>query len=107
MASNIPRGNVRGLIVYQQSINVGSVDANTTAEQDFTVTGVLAGDVVVPVKPTLSAGLGIVNCRVKANDTVSIQFVNATAAPIDPAAETYTFLVFRPDNGTAQTNVVF
>jgi hypothetical protein len=46
-------------------------------------------------KPSESAGLGVVNARVSAADTLAITFMNTTAAPIDPAAETYKILVIR------------
>lgn len=79
------------------SINVASVDANTTAEQTFTLTGVKPGDYVGVNKPSCDAGLGIVGIRVSAVDTVAITFVNATGTPINPAPETYTFWVMRPE----------
>lgn len=83
--------------VVTASLNVASVAANTTAEQDFTITGLKTGDVVFVNKPSASAGLGVVNARVKAANTLSITFVNATASPIDPAAETYSVFWFRPE----------
>lgn len=92
MGAQLKEG-VHGLLTI--SINVASVAANTTAEQDFTVPGLAVGDFVAVNKPSLSAGLGIANFRVKAANTLSIQFVNATGAPIDPAAEAYTVFVVR------------
>lgn len=80
------------------SIDVASVAANTTAEQDFTLTGLKVGDYVGVNKPSLSAGLGVSGVRVKAADTLSITFVNATGSGIDPAAETYTIWVMRAEN---------
>ncbi len=83
------------IVVYSQSLDVASVAANTTAEQTFTVTGLTTADKVFVNKPSLSAGLGIVNARVSAADTLAITFVNATAAAIDPAAETYAIVALR------------
>lgn len=83
------------IVVYSQSIDVASVAANTTAEQTFTVTGLTTADKVIVNKPSLSAGLGIVNARVSAADTLAITFVNATSAAIDPAAETYAIVALR------------
>lgn len=83
--------------VISQSLDVASVAANTTAEQDFTVPGLKTGDFVQVNKPSLSAGLGVVNARVKAANTLSITFVNATGSPINPSAETYLIHVFRPE----------
>lgn len=72
------------------------VNANTTAEQTFTVTGAAVGDVVVVNKPTAQAGLGIVGARVTATDTVGITFSNNTGVGITPTgAETYSFLLLR------------
>lgn len=81
--------------VYSQSLDVASVAANTTAEQTFTVTGLATGDKVFVNKPSASAGLGIVNARVSATNTLALTFVNATGTPIDPAAETYTIVAIR------------
>lgn len=86
--------------VITSSINVASVAANTTAEQTFTITGLKTGDYVAASKPALSAGLGVCNARVSAADTLALTFNNNTAAPIDPAAETYTILWFRPEKTT-------
>ena len=84
-----------GLI--SQSIDVASVSANTTAEQTFTVTGLKVGDFVAVNKPSNSAGLGIVNARVSAADTLALTFMNATGSGIDPAAETYLIHWFRAE----------
>lgn len=92
--------------VVSLSINVASVAANTSAEQDFTVTGLAVGDMVFVNKPSLSAGLGVTNCRVKSANTLSITFTNSTAAPIDPAAETYLIAWFRPYEGSTPPSAV-
>jgi hypothetical protein len=83
---------------YTAALTPAAVSANTTAEQTFTVTGVVvATDVVVGVsKPTAQAGLGIVGWRVTADNTVGITFSNNTAGSITPTAgETYSILVNR------------
>lgn len=87
--------------VIQQSLNVASVGANTTAEQTFTVQGLRVGDVVFVSKPSLSAGLGVCNCRVSAPDTLALTFNNNTAGAIDPAAENYLIFWFRPEKISA------
>lgn len=72
------------------TVNVASVAANTTVEQTFTVTGLKVNDVVISVaKPTLSAGLGVLQGRASADDTLAIQFINTTGSAIDPASEVY------------------
>lgn len=76
------------------------VAMNTTAEQTFTVNGLKLGDIVVALnKPALQAGLGIVNARVSADNTLAITFVNATGSGITPTAtEAYNCYFIRPYN---------
>lgn len=70
-------------------VNVGTlaqVNTITTSEQTVTVPGLDVGDFVAVVKPTHQAGLGVVNARVSAKNTLAITFVNPTAAGITPTA---------------------
>lgn len=80
---------------FDAAINPASVAANSTSEQTFTVTGVGTGDVVIINKPTHTSGLGIVNARVSASNTVAITFQNTTASAIDAPLETYLIIVIR------------
>jgi hypothetical protein len=85
---------ISSIRAYSVAVDLASVGANTTAEQDVTVTGLLAGDIVLCVnKPTGSAGAGIVNARVKAADVLAVTLVNATAGAIDVASETWWVVV--------------
>lgn len=98
MSTTIPRGNLLKVYAVQVSIDVTSKSAATSAEQDITVTGVEVGDIVLAInKPSLNAGLGVVNARVKSANTIAITYMNATAGAIDPAAETYTLVIGRPE----------
>jgi hypothetical protein len=90
--------------VCQLTIDVASVAANTMAEQTFTLRGLRPGDFVSLVKPSLNAGLGVVNARVTAADTLAIQFVNATGSAIDPGLETYLAFWFRAEKTPAAVN---
>lgn len=76
-----------------------SVAANTTAEQTVTIPGLKSGDSCLTVnKVTAQAGLGIVNQRVSANNTLAVQFSNNTGSPIVPTAnDTYSCSVVRPE----------
>lgn len=96
-------GNAQNISVISQSLDVASVAANTSAEQTFTVNGLLVNDFVEVNKPSASAGLGVVNARVSAANTLAITFMNATASPINPAAETYLIKVTRPESQTPRT----
>ena len=77
------------LVLYSQTLTPVAVAANTSAEQTFTVTGLLAGSQVIVNKPSAQAGLGIAGVRVSAANTLAINYVNSSAASITPASETY------------------
>lgn len=82
--------------VFEVDHDVPSCAANTTTDTDITVTGIDINDHILRVeKPSTSAGLGIVNYRVSAADTVKVTFMNTTGAAIDPASETYKIIVLR------------
>jgi hypothetical protein len=86
-ASGTPITELR---IFTATIDPASVAANTTAEQTFTVTGLTTSHRIIQViKPTLTAGLGIVNSRVSATDTIAITFSNNTGSGIDAASESY------------------
>lgn len=80
---------VAPLLNYSQSLAPVSVAANTTAEQTFNVTGLVAGSPVWVNKPSAQPGLGIVGVRVSAAGTLAITYANVTANAIVPATETY------------------
>lgn len=104
-------GNIQKVGMFQIALTPASVAANTTAEQAFAATGIglsiggfpsiAPGDFVWLNKPTAQAGLGIVGVRVSATDTLAITYVNATASPIVPTAETYLVLVARRQSNWA------
>ena len=101
---------VLGNLVKQSVISVtltpAAIVLNTTAEQTFTVNGLLAGDVVCVNKPTAQAGLGIVGSRVSAANTLGITFSNNTGSSITPtAAQVYKVLVSRPDSVITDGNI--
>jgi len=101
---------VTGNLVKQSVISVTlspvAIVLNTTAEQTFTVNGLLPGDMVLVNKPTTQAGLGIVGSRVSAANTLAITFSNNTAASITPtAAQAYLVLVSRPDSTITDGNI--
>lgn len=95
--TSIAYGNVQQIALLSVALTPAIVAANTTAEQTFTVNGLLAGDFVEVNKPTSQAGLGLANFRVSAANTLAITFSNNTAAGITPTAgESYQILVVRP-----------
>jgi len=84
--------------MVQLTLTPAIVNANTTSEQTFALPGLLTIDSITVNKPSHQAGLGIVNCRASAANTVAIEFMNNTGAGITPtAAEIYVFEINRPD----------
>lgn len=97
--SGILMGNLLSVGTATVALTPAIVAANTTAEQTFTVPGLKTGDFVYVNKPTNQAGLGIVNVRVSAANTVGISFSNNTASGITPTAgESYLFYYARPES---------
>lgn len=98
MSVGILSGNVRSITILQAAVDLGSVAANTTELEDATLTGVKVGDIVIAIKPTLEAGLAIVQCYVDEEDSLKITVGNFTGSAIDAASETLDFLVIRPES---------
>ena len=93
---------VAPLVLYNVSLAPTSVAANTTAEQTFTVTGLVASSAVWVNKPSWTSGLGISGVRVSAADTLAVTYCNGTSAAITPPTETYIIGNFQqpiPDAG--------
>ena len=93
----------RGNIVYQWLISPTltpvAVAANTTAEQSFTIGGLVAGDfVIVRCNSAQATGIGIAAMRVPAANTLTVGFSNVTAAPVTPTAGVYRVLISRPES---------
>lgn len=106
MEQNVVRGNIQGSWLIGIALTPAAVAINTTAEQTFTVNGLLVGDFINVTKPTTQAGLGLVNARVSANNTIAITFANTTAGIITPTAgEVYTVAVDRPTSLPLPTNI--
>jgi len=78
------------LVIYTQSLAPVSVAATTSAEQTFTVTGLVAGTAVWVNKPSPTSGLAVAGVRVSAVNTLAINYVNVTASAIVPPTEVYT-----------------
>jgi len=79
--------------VISTTLNPVAVGANTTAEQTFSVPTLQTSDFVSVSAPSATAGVGIVNARVSAVDTLAITFANTTGGSVNPGSETYLILV--------------
>jgi hypothetical protein len=98
---------VAPLVLYSQTLTPVSVAALTTAEQTFTVTGLVSGTPVwVNKSASFTNGLAIVGVRVSAANTLAINYANMTSAAIVPPSEVYTIGNFQtPSPGAG--NVVY
>lgn len=87
----------RRIYKYSAALTPAAIAATITAEQTFTVTGLVAAtDYVIGVEgPAPTAGTGMVGTRVTADNTVAINFTNPTAGGLTPAAGTYVFIIWR------------
>jgi len=101
MTVGITNGNAAGIYVIEVSLTPAEVATIVTVEQDFTVTGLKVGDAVTVNPPGITAGASIVNSRVKAADTLSIQFTNPTAGNVTPLAGTHRIVIYRPEGGAS------
>ena len=77
------------MALYQQTLSPTSVAANTTAEQTFTVTGLVASSSVLVNKPSSQLGLALVGARVSAANTLALTYQNNSGSAIVPTSETY------------------
>ena len=80
--------------LFEVSWNPSSVAANTAATDTITVTGLDTNMIcTMNIGAALTAGLVVGQYWISAKNTLSITFLNSTAAPIDNAAITIKVLV--------------
>ena len=82
---------IRGSIVNSVALTPAVVPANSTMEQQFTVTGVCPGMVVPVTKPSEQSELGIGGTRVVSNNVLGITYINNGNTALTPTAETYLY----------------
>lgn len=90
------------LVVFSQTITPAGVAANTTAEQTFACTPLIASSIAFVNKPTSTQNLGITGVRVAAANSLGITFANTSATTITPPTETYVignYTMVVPDAG--------
>ena len=103
--SNLLCGNIgSGSIVSFKTGTVTTCTANTTVARTFTIDGLAVGDYVQVQKPTHQAGLGIVNSRVSAANTLEITYGNYTGSTIVPTDETCQLIWIRSDSTKTAAN---
>jgi len=98
-------GNTASINIVDVSWTPSIVATITAPVQTVTVQGVRVGDFVHVTPPSQTAGVAICNARVSAPNTVSVQFVNPTAAGVTPAAGVHKFLIIRHEGAVGSTAV--
>lgn len=85
---------IKKLRRYSVTFDAAEVATVVAAEQDVTVPGVAAGDVVIGFQPP-AMGVAVLcgGARVKAANTIAVTFCNPTAGALNPTEGVYDFLV--------------
>lgn len=104
-STTLGRGNILYDFLIGPTLTPVAVAGNTTAEQSFTIIGLQVGDFAdINCMAAQTAGLGIVNVRVSATNTLTVQFSNSTAGSLTPTAGQYNINITRPENLPLPTN---
>lgn len=92
---NVVAGNSVKLQLFEETLDPDPVSANSTDEQEFTVSGIETTDVIVSInKPSLTNDLSIGGWRA-GDGSVFITFVNGSGGSVNPASEEYLILVLK------------
>ena len=105
--SGILMGNLIGAGIFKATVDLGSVAANTSEEETFTLKGVKVGDFVVVQKEDLEAGIVLGSARVETADTVTVEVINATGSAVNAASATMNVFVARYENADLPEGVSF
>jgi hypothetical protein len=93
-------GNVEYAYMCLPILTPASVAANTTVEQAFVIPGLVFGDNVSCYSQNApqTTGIGIINCRVSAANTLQLGFSNSTAGALSPVSGQYYLYISRPES---------
>lgn len=98
-------GNVQSTWVLTVTLTPVLITTITSAEQTFTVPGLLPGDQVsnITFQGAWVVLVDIVNTRVISANTLGVSFQNNTAGSLTPPAGSYLIEINRPLQGLAMT----
>lgn len=99
--STLARGNVLNNFVLQVALTPVAVAANTTAEQNFTVPGLVSGDQISAINylgAFPNTDVSPVNMRCGAANTLTIAYQNGSAGTLTPPSGNYYIEVNRIEN---------
>lgn len=104
MSAGLIGGNVKCMGVLSITVDLDSVNTNTSGETTVTVPGLQVGDFVAVNKPSLEAGIVVGTCRVSAANTLAIQVINTTGGSVNEASETFIVFWARPEGVVSAAN---
>jgi len=84
---------INKIVVYSATIDPSPVSPNSISAQNFSVSGLKTTDKVF-VNPGINT-IGIAGCRVSADGSLQVIFVNPTGGTIDPASSTWRIVAIR------------
>lgn len=86
----------RGQAVLSVAVTAQTATKSTVTKVDYTVSGLAVGDFVsVSATKAVGTGVSIGGAYVSAANTLSVEYINATASDVTTAADTYLVLVAR------------
>lgn len=108
-STTITRGNVLTTIVLQLALTPVAVAGNTTAEQNFTVPGLINGDQIsafILQSAFPNGDVSFVNARCSANNILTVAFQNGSGGSLSPAPGNYYVEINRLENLPPPANLV-
>ena len=86
----------RGQAVLSVAVTAQTATKSTVTKVDYTVSGLAVGDFVsVAATKAVGTGVSLGGAYVSAANTLSVEYINATAGDVTTAADTYLVLVAR------------
>lgn len=99
-STTITRGNVATTLLMQVTLTPVAVTSATSAEQNFSVAGVLSGDQISAFnyQGAVTGLVSIVNMRVVSSGVIGVSYANGTAGSLTPPSGTYLIELNRPES---------
>lgn len=105
-STTLGRGNILASSILGPTLTPVAVAGSTAAEQSFTIAGLQTSFFVNLISQgAQTAGIGIVNVRVSATNTLTVEFSNSTAGTLTPVAGVYLMCVDDPEPDILPVNL--
>lgn len=99
--SNILTSNITQMGIVTITYDPANIATITADEDTVTVQGLKVGDYVALIRTAHVDGAGICDCRVSADNTLSVTWVNPTAGGVNQDPQTFLLFWARPDQTRA------